>query len=92
MLVGFLGLTILSSHGMVMGQKINLEIMVSLFSISFHFSLSDLLSKIKNRKNLRVTWMNSLSLFARKEIGRRLGLTQRDALNLFHRQEQHEGC
>ena len=34
--------------------------------------------------------MNSFSLFARKKIGRSLGLTQRDASNLFHRQEQHD--
>ena len=67
MLVGFLGLTILSSHGMVMRWKINLDIMVSLLSLSFPFSLSDLLSKQNNRKNMvRVTWMNALSLFVRK--------------------------
>ena len=67
MLVGFLGLTILSSHGMVMGRKINLEIMVSLFSISFPFSLSNLLSEKNNRnKMVRVTWMNALSRFVRK--------------------------
>ena len=44
--------------------------MVSLVSLSFSFSLSDLLSKKNNRKNkVRVTWMNALSLFARKNNG-----------------------
>ena len=76
MLVGFLGLTILSSHGMVMGWKINLEIMVSLLSLSMCFSLFDLLSKQKNRKKkVRVTWMNTFSLFVGKTTGRRLGFT-----------------
>ena len=74
------------------GEPIFFESIVALLSLSLHFSLSDLLSKKKNRNKLRVTWMNSLSLFARKKIGRRLGITQRDASNLFHRQEQHEGC
>ena len=50
-----------------MGWKINLEIMVSLLSLSFPFSLSDLLSKENNRnKKVSVTWMNKLSLSARK--------------------------
>ena len=67
MLVGFLGLTILSSYGMVMGWKINLEIMVALLSQFLHFPLSDLTSKQNNRKKkVRVTWMNASSLFARK--------------------------
>ena len=75
MLLGFLGLTI--THGMVMGWKINLEIMVSLLSLSLSFSLFDLLSKQKNRKKtIGVTWMNTLSIFLAKTIGRRLGLTK----------------
>ena len=42
--------------------------MVSLLIISFPFSLSGLLSKKKNRKKkVRVTWMNTMSLFARKK-------------------------
>ena len=50
-----------------MGWKINLEIIVSFLSLSFPFSLSDLLSKKNNRKEkVRVTWMNTLSLFARQ--------------------------
>ena len=49
------------------GMKINLEIMVSLLILSLHFSLSNILSKKNNRnKMVRVTWMNALSLFVRK--------------------------
>ena len=55
----------------------------------FHY-LNSFLRK-NNRKKLRVTWMNSLSLFATKKRGRRLGLTQRDASDLFYRPEQYEG-
>ena len=41
--------------------------MISLLSLSFPFSLFDLLSKQKNgKKKVRVTWMNALSLFTRE--------------------------
>ena len=62
---------------MVMGWEINLEIMVALLTLFLNFPISDLTSKENNRKKkVRVTWMNTLSLFVGKTTRRRLGFTK----------------